>query len=138
MQQDFLKIFTFTCKKYKSQDLYALFWDEMSIQPAMHYDKTCDKIIGLKNWGSKRNRKIADHAIVFYLKCLASGKHMPIGYGYSRNATNSIQLSRCIKEWLLALIKCGFKPIATICNQGGTNIAVINMLIQNTQCSRHS
>ncbi|XP_071653395.1 uncharacterized protein [Temnothorax longispinosus] len=62
---------------------------------------------------------------------------MPIGYGYSHSATNSIQLARCIKEWLLALIKCGFKPVASVCDQGGTNIAAINLLIQQTRPALH-
>lgn len=126
-------------KELNRQDLYVvLIWDEMSIQPAVQYDKKYDKIIGLEDWGTRRTRNIADHAIVFYLKCLASGKHMPIGYGYSRNATNSIQLARCIKEWLIALIRCGFKPVASVCDQGGTNIAAINLLIQQTRRSLHS
>ncbi|XP_024880059.1 uncharacterized protein LOC112459918 [Temnothorax curvispinosus] len=109
----------------------------MSIQPAVQYDPKNDKIIGLEDWGTKRTRKIADHAIVFYIRCLASGKHMPIGYGYSHSATNSIQLARCIKKWLLALIKCGFKPVASVCDQGGTNIAAINLLIQQTRPALH-
>nr|XP_012215484.1 PREDICTED: uncharacterized protein LOC105667926 [Linepithema humile] len=34
------------------QDLTCiLIWDEISIQPAMHYDKKTDKIIGFEDWG---------------------------------------------------------------------------------------
>lgn len=125
-------------KEMDPTDLYVvLIWDEMSIQPSVQYDKKGDNIIGLEDWGTKRTRKIADHAIVFYLRCLASGKHMPIGYGYCKGATNSAQLARCIKEWLIALIQCGFKPVASVCDQGGTNIAAINLLTQQTRCSLH-
>ncbi|XP_077265694.1 uncharacterized protein LOC143899338 [Temnothorax americanus] len=125
-------------KEIDPKDLYVvLIYDEMSVQPAVQYDPKNDKIIGLEDWGTKQTRKIADHAIVFYIRCLASGKHMPIGYGYSHSATNSIQLARCIKEWLLALIKCGFKPVASVCDQGGTNIAPINLLIQQTRPALH-
>jgi len=35
----------------------------------------------------KKTRKIADYAIAFYLRYLNSGKHMPLGYGYSCSAT---------------------------------------------------
>lgn len=120
------------------QDLTCiLIWDEISIQPAMHYDKKTDKIIGFEDWGNRRTRKFADHCIVFYMRCLASGNHMPIGYGYCRASTNSMQLSKCIKEWLTILIQCGFKPVATVCDQGGTNIAAINSLIKDTQSMWH-
>ncbi|XP_067214181.1 uncharacterized protein [Linepithema humile] len=116
------------------QDLTCiLIWDEISIQPAMHYDKKTDKIIDFEDWGNRRTRKFADHCIVFYMRCLASGNHMPIGYGYCRASTYSMQLSKYIKEWLTILIQCGFKPVATVCDQGGTNIAAINSLIKDTQ-----
>lgn len=116
------------------KELYmVLIWDEISIQSAVQYDRKNNKIIGFEDQGTKRTRKIADHATVFYLRCLASGKHMPIGYSHS--AINSIQLARCIKEWLTALVQCGFKPVATVCDEGGTNIAAINSLIRETRRS---
>lgn len=121
-----------------SQDLTCLLiWDEMAVQPAMHYDKKTDKIIGFEDWGNRRTRKFADHCIVFYIRCLSSGNHMPIGYGYCNAATKSTQLVRCIKEWLTILIHCGFKPVATVCDQGGTNVAAINSLIEDTRCMWH-
>jgi len=55
---------------------------------------------------------------------------MPIGYGFCQSTTNTIQLVRCIKKWLTVLMKCGFKPVATVCDQGATNIAAINLLIE--------
>jgi len=120
------------------QDLTCiLIWDEVAIQPAVKYDKETDKIIGFEDWGTRRTRKFADHSIVFYIRCLASGNHMPVGYGYCNAATTSVQLSRCIKEWLTMLIQCGFKPVATVCDQGGTNSAAINLLIQHTQYMWH-
>ncbi|KYN28191.1 hypothetical protein ALC57_02391 [Trachymyrmex cornetzi] len=43
-------------------------WDEVAIQPALYYDKRTDKIVGFEDWGHRRTRKFADHAIVFYLR----------------------------------------------------------------------
>lgn len=65
-----------------------------------------------------------------------SGHHMPLGYGFCNSATRSIQLVRCIKQWLSIIIKCGLKPVATVCDQGGPNIAAINMLIQEANDMR--
>lgn len=84
----------------------AFIWDEMSIQPALLYDKAHDKIIEFEDWGMRRTRKIADHAITFYLRCLKNGNKMPLGYGFCENATKTFQLIWCIKEWLSNIIAC--------------------------------
>lgn len=121
-----------------AKDLHCiLIWDEMSIQPSVYYDAKNDKIVGFEDWGSRRKRKFADHAIMFCMRCLASGNHMPIGYGFCNSATNTIQLVTCIKEWLINIINTGFKPIATVCDQGGPNIAAIKSLIQETNRIRN-
>jgi len=61
---------------------------------------------------------------------------MPLGYGFCESATKTFQLVRCIKEWLSNIIECGFKSIATICDQGSTNMAAINVLIQESNTIR--
>lgn len=123
------------------KDLHCiLIWDEMSSQPGIQYDPRADKIIGFEDWGLRRTRKFADHAILFYIRCMISGKHMPIGYGFCNSATNMVQLMRCIKEWLQMIIKTGFKPIATVCDQSSPNVAAINMLVKESnhmRCLQH-
>jgi len=113
----------------------VLAWDEMSIQSALTFDVKNNKIIGFEDWGIRRTRRFADHAILFYIRCLASGHKMPIGYGFCNNATSSIQLSKCVKMWLTLLQRCGFKPKVTVGDQGGPNIATINSLTQETHDS---
>lgn len=66
----------------------------MAIQPALTYDVTNDKIIGFEDWGTARTKKFADHAILFHIRCLLSGRRMPIGYGFCNSATNTTQLTR--------------------------------------------
>lgn len=130
-----------SAKKMDLKDLYIILaWDEMAIQPALTYDVKSDKIIGFEDWGMRRTRRFADHAIVFYIRCLASGHKMPVGYGFCNSATTYIQLSRCVKEWLKHLQQCGFKPIATVCDQGGPNIATINTLLEESRAQylRHN
>lgn len=110
----------------------ALIWDEISLQPHLAYDKAHDKIIGFEDWGHRRTRKIADHAITFYLRCLKTGNKMPIGYGFCEGNTKTYQLVRCIKEWLFHIIGCGLVPVATVCDQSSTNVAAINVLINDS------
>lgn len=114
----------------------ALVWDEISLQPALVYNKARDKIVGFEDWGHRRTRKIADHAIVFYLRSLKTGQKMPLGYGFCESATKTNQLLRCIKEWLSNIIICGLNPIATICDQGSANISAINALIADSNVIR--
>jgi len=122
--------------KDEKEKYVALLWDEISLQPALLYNKAHDKIIGFEDWGMRRTRKIANHAIVFYLRSIKTGQKMPLGYGFCESATQTFQLVRCIKEWLSNIIECGFKPIATICDQGSTNMAAINVLIQESNMIR--
>lgn len=83
----------------------------------------------------RRRRKFARHAILFYIKCLASGQKIPIGYGVCNSRTSFIQLRRSIKTWLIFLQICGFKPKVIVCDQGGLNIAAIVSLIQENMCT---
>lgn len=109
----------------------VLLWDEMHLQPGVQDDQKQDKVIGLEDWGSRRTIQIADHAIVFYIRCIYTWKKMPIGYGFCNSATTAYQLVRCIKEYLGKLIENGMKLIATVCDQHATNIAAINNLIKH-------
>lgn len=127
------KYLKLVAKEIDPKDLnIILIWDEMSLQSSIAYNKKKDKIIGFEDWGMRRTRKFADHAILFFIRCLSSGNRMPLGYGFCNSTTRTVQLIRCIKQWITFLIKCGFKPVATVCDQGGTNIAAINMLIKET------
>lgn len=121
------------------QDLYcSLIWDEMSIKLDAYYDFITDRIIGFEEWGTRRRRYFADHAIVFYMKCLSSGKHMPLGYGFCKGTTETTILVACIKQWLKTLLSCGFKPVATVCDQGPTNTAAIKNLVATANKARNT
>lgn len=83
--------------KDEREKFVALLWDEVSLQPALSYDKAQDSIIDFEDWGMRRSRKIADHAIVFYLRCLKTGNKMPLDYGLCQSATKTHQLVWCVK-----------------------------------------
>ncbi|XP_028046886.1 uncharacterized protein LOC105836495 isoform X2 [Monomorium pharaonis] len=127
------KYLKLVAKEIDPKDLnIILIWDEMLLQPSIAYDKKKDKIIGFEDWGMQRTRKFADHAILFYIRCLSSGNRMPLGYGFCNSTTRTTQLVRCVKQWITFLVKCGFKPVTTVCDQGGSNTAAIKTLIKET------
>lgn len=111
----------------------VLIWDEMHLQAYLYYEKRHDIIIGFEDWGHRRTMKIADHAIVFYIRSISTGNKIPIGYGFCNSGTNTYQLVRCIKEYLCHIIESGLIPVATICDQHATNIAAINALIKENK-----
>lgn len=80
----------------------------------------------------KRTRKVADHVITFYLRCLKSANKMPLEYGFYESTTKIYQLIRCIKEWLINISKSGLIFLTIICDQGGSNVSAVQTLISET------
>lgn len=114
-----------------------LMWDEVSIQPKISYDIRKDIICGFEDWGNYRTNKVADHALVFMLRGLNSGWKMPISYSFCSKQTNTAQLMRCIKEHVRKINNTGFNIIATVCDQGSSNVAAIKELLQQTNIKRN-
>ncbi|XP_076247801.1 uncharacterized protein LOC143187475 [Calliopsis andreniformis] len=114
------------------EKLCVLMWDEMSLMPHVDYDVNEDKIIGFEDWGTRRTSRFADHALVFMLRGLHSGWKMPISYNYCDSQTKAPQLIQCIKNVVKALKKTGIEVVATVCDQGSSNVAAINTLQADT------
>lgn len=110
----------------------VLLWDEMALTPHVQYDAVHDVIIGFEDWGKKRTNKFADHVLVFMLRGLNSGWKMLISYNYCESQTKTPQLVRCIKDIVKTINDSGLKLIATVCDQGTSNVAAINSLLQDT------
>jgi len=53
--------------------VYILMWDERSIQSNIMYDVQKDIIYG-EDWDNNRTSKVADHALVFMLRGLNTGR----------------------------------------------------------------
>ncbi|XP_071579063.1 uncharacterized protein [Temnothorax nylanderi] len=71
------------------------------------------------------------------LRGLNTGWKMPVSYNFCSKTTNTPQLIRCIKEHINKISKAGFHIIATVCDQGSTNIAAINQLLLRTDMRRN-
>lgn len=113
-----------------------LMWDEISIQPKVTYNSRKGIISGLEDWGNNRTGKMADHVLVFMLRGLHSGWKMPISYNFCYKQTNTAQLIRCIKEHIQKINDLGFHIVATVCDQGSSNMAAIKDLLSRTNMKR--
>lgn len=113
--------------------LCVLMWDEMSLQSHLQYDQSNDKIIGFEDWGHKRTQGIANHALVFLLRGIKTGWKISVSYNFCKSSTKSVQLIRCIKEIVKEVSKAGYTIIATICDQGATNVSALKQLLDDTR-----
>lgn len=62
---------------------------------------------------------------------------MPVSYNFCAKATNTSQLIRCIKEHISKISKAGFLIVATVCDQGTSNVAAIKHLLYHTDMKRN-
>lgn len=124
-------------KMSRKDKVCILIWDEVSIHPKLTYDSQKDIICGLEDWGNNRTGKIADHALVFMLRGLNSGWKMPISFNFCYKQTSTAQLIRCIKECILKINKAGFHIVATVCDQGTSNVSAIKDLLMRTNMKRN-
>jgi len=62
---------------------------------------------------------------------------MPISYNFCSKQTNTAQLIRCIKEHISEIQKAGFQIVATVCDQGSSNVAAIKELLLRTAMKRN-
>lgn len=71
------------------------------------------------------------------LRGLDSGWKMPISYNFCYKQTNRAQLTRCIKEHIKEIVNAGFHIVATVCDQGSSNVAAIKDLLLRTDMKRN-
>lgn len=116
----------------ETEKLCILLFDEMSITPHYSLNRKRDRITGFVNNGTETKRQIADHVLVFMLRGVMKNYKQPIAYSFSKGTTPKIDLKCLIKNIITELQKCGLKVIATVCDQGSTNVSAINSLVQDT------
>lgn len=111
----------------------SLLFDEISIQPSLYYDGGLDEIVGLEDHGEEKIIKFADHCQVFMLRGCRKKWKQPVAYAFSEHSMAQPVLVKMIKEIISQSQSIGLNVIATICDQGQTNMAAINQLIKDTQ-----
>lgn len=113
--------------------LCVLLFDEVSIKPHFEYIRRKDNISGFVNNGQNVQEQIADHALVFMVRGVQKKYKQPIAYTFCAGSTQKIELAMQIKQMIINLNAIGFQVIATICDQGSTNVSAINFLINRTR-----
>lgn len=105
--------------------LCSIVFDEMSLEAALSYDDKRDKINGYVELNEKKN-KFADHALVFMLRGAIFKWQQPVAFYYCEGATSGLELKNILRDITTAVVQCGLKPIALICDQGSAFQSAIN------------
>lgn len=99
----------------------------------LHFDNNAGEIIGFEDNGWGRTQNFADHALVFMVKGITKKYKQPISYTFCKSTTKKHDLANQIKTIIQGITSTGLNVIATICDQGTTNCAAINILKMDTK-----
>jgi len=121
-----------TCKLKSIDKKCMLLFDEMALSPSLKYDKKNDMIFGLNHNGISDDQKFSDHVLVFMLRGIAKKWKQPYAYFYCTGTTKTKNLIECLKIVVSSVNQTGLDILATVCDQGGTDVAAINKLMADT------
>ncbi|KAK9680918.1 Transposase protein [Popillia japonica] len=116
-----------------SDKIFAMTISKLS-EPGLQNNKKYNYMEGFVDMGGKNRRGLyADHALVFLIKGIKSKWKQPICYTFCQRTTPTADLVALLKSLICNVRRCGLLVIATISDQGGTNQAAINYLLNETK-----
>lgn len=129
-----IKVLKENVKSLKPQHRFcSILFDEVSLSASLHYNSNEGIIYGFEENSSGRTQQFADHSLVFMVKGIVKNFKQPICYTFCKSTTNRNDLAHQIREVIKAVHSTGLKVISTICDQGATNSAAINILMNDTK-----
>ncbi|KAL5237327.1 hypothetical protein ACI65C_004737 [Semiaphis heraclei] len=134
LDKSLLKVLKEDVKTLKEKEKYCVvLFDEVSLEPQLQYDDNIGCIVGFEDNGLDRTQRFADHSLVFMIKGITKKFKQPISYTFCESSTKRYDLANQIRNVLKAVHLSGLKVVGTICDQGTTNTAAINILINDTK-----
>jgi len=94
----------------------TLMFDEMALEPRLHYDKHKDCVFGLEDYGHLRQPSFADHVLTFMIQGLKKKFKQPICFYFVKSTVKTLELKKCIEEVVRILHNLNFKYRK--CNDG--------------------
>lgn len=111
----------------KQEQICGIVFDAISIKSGIFYDVANDKMQGYEDLGEyASSKKIAQYAMVFMAKGLASNWKQTLGFFYFHKSVKSEILCKMISDCFTKLKDSGFIPKFVICHQDTTNRSVFN------------
>jgi hypothetical protein len=121
-------------KKHNLDKFCTLSFDEVSLSADLTYCGASDLIIGYEDLGLLgRTKDMAKNALVFMVQGLRKSWKQPVAYYFVKNSVKAIYLKQIICKVISELQSRGFKVVATVCDQGSTNVSAIHKLQKTTR-----
>ena len=134
INEKLFKVIEQKLKRFKGADkLCILLFDEMAITPHFDYNQRKDEISGFVDNGKLKKNQIADHALVFMIRGILRNYKQPVAYTFCSGSTKKEELAVLVTEIIRKLHSVGLKVIATVCDQGASNVSCIKYLINATK-----
>lgn len=108
-------------------------FDEMALEPGLNYDKHKHCVFGLEDYGHLRQPSFADHVLTFMIQGLKKKFKQPICFYFVKGTIKTLELKKCIEEVVLGILSTGLNIVATVSDQGATNVAAINILMKEAK-----
>lgn len=105
----------------------SIVFDEVAITPHLTFVESKDHIQGFKDFGSERDLRLADHALVFMATGVVEKWKQPISYYFCEGTTSAATLKKKLKEIIEKVSEAGLIPIALICDQESTFRTALKM-----------
>ncbi|XP_063373946.1 uncharacterized protein LOC134661705 [Cydia amplana] len=108
----------------------VLLFDEIALKKRLIYNGATDEVDGFEDLGGQgeRSEKIANHALVLMLQGIHKKIKQPIAHYFVKGTITTQKLVIIIKTAIRAVTETGYKVLATVCDQGPTNVGAINLL----------
>ncbi|XP_050340629.1 uncharacterized protein LOC126767062 isoform X2 [Bactrocera neohumeralis] len=120
-------------KNYKKMSVLerncVLLFDEISIKTDLTYNRVRDVIDGFVDYGEgHREMKLGSKCCFFMIKGLSSNWKYVFSYYISKSGLPTFKLHEILNKNITALKSIGLNVKALVCDQGPTNISVMNYL----------
>ena len=107
----------------------VIVFDEMSLKSYVEYNPQGDFIEGLENFGgTNQTKKVANHALAFMVRGLASKWKQPLCYFLTSGPVSAQDLQSLVKSCVEKLPGIGLSVKAMICDQGSNNRSFVETL----------
>jgi hypothetical protein len=121
-------------RKMKPVDRHCVvMFDEISISTGLTYSKKEDRIEGFEDLGHSAKCAFANSANVVMVRGIHRQWKQPISFTFSNGPIKATDLKKIITGAITACQNIGLKVVATVCDQGSANQAIINSLLADTK-----
>lgn len=114
------------------EKLCTVVFDEMALEPNICINTQKNQLDGFEDFGDQTSSSISDHVQVFMLRGVTKKWKQPVAYTFCKSTTNTITLVRNIKTVIRECQKIGLTVVASVSDQGSTNQAAINYLVNTS------